>query len=324
MINIYKGEFKQLREGEKSALSQVCNQIGEHFTSDIFEYDQYNWEFFFDMFTFENGYPELNIDEFLQNNFHFLYGSDGGGYSHIDQVEALVHEVKEVLRKRGDIEEDHVQELAQDVYDRAENYGVPNAIKQGVRSISQNLFLWVPLCDSGGIGQMSISGCDTDCENWKQFETFFRKYFCPSMIPDEKPAEWKSADFWMETFAGNASYGGDAGIGIPLDGNEFIDWVEGENLIGIVRSCEKSWVEVGVLTFGNGAGHLETLPMDLSDYQLPAEEWEGKTEEDALKETVQVGIINNFIDSVFGISGFSSLGGSYNDNTWVSVKKENS
>jgi hypothetical protein len=302
-----------LRSLQICALKDVkalTQQLARQWSPYLFGASGRDWESQLQYLDFSLGYPRLDWEklmDFKDNNFEWTVDS------YDPELTTFSEDVRAQLEARKDMDPATITTLVGDATETADCCGLENAIWDTITGISQSLAVWVPLCNEEGIAQSGVSGCDTAGTEWKQFKRAFNRYFAPKEIKDTAPADWFKADFWLETYAGNAGYGGEAGFVLPLDGSAIASWAELKSLPKVIRRQGTVYCETGVLTFGNGAGHLEAVPLNLSKYTAPRDER-------------QAGIINNMVESVFGIVGFSSVnygeGTRYTTNLWFPLKPQ--
>lgn len=297
-----------IAKAPKAKLCAICQQLGQEFEVEFLSLQDRDWDTYLPLFSFDQGYPQLNRDKIMElRNMNLEWEVEVCDPS----LENWVGRLRAQLAARKDLTQAEQDRLVEDAREQASAWGFENAILSETHRIRRNLAVWIPVCNEDGIPQRTFSGCEKQSPEWRQFERFLRQRFVPKNIRANSPANWYQVETWLETFADNAGYGGDAGFVITMDGALFKEWMETQDLGKLIRSLGQTVAEVGVLTFGNGAGHLETLPLDLSKYRLPA-------------SARQAGIINNMITDTFGLCDFSSVntgdGTRWTSNLWFPLK----
>jgi hypothetical protein len=289
-------------------VSKLCQELASTWSPYLYEPSDLSWDTLLEKLEFPEGFPRINYEKVLEiqdNNWEWYVDS------YKPELQSFEDSVEGQLTARKDLTAKQIRKLVDQVSETADAHGMENAIWDGIARINSSLAIWVPLCTEEGIAQSGVSGCDETGSEWRQFKRAFKRYFAPSAVRDNAKPDWIKADFWLETYACNASYGGEAGFVLPLSGSDIIEWAKSKSLPKLIRQQGITFCETGVLTFGNGAGHLEAVPLDLSKYTAP-------------KDTRQAGVINNMVDSVFGIVGFSSInygdGTRWTTNIWFPLK----
>lgn len=187
-----------------------------------------------------------------------------------------------------------------------ENFDGRKPVMDLIGSIKQDLAIFVPLLPGPDttIPMERMSGCDQTSKEWKTFAAKAKNLVIAegSKYPLEKV---------LPELAGNASYGGEAGLVVLLDGKDFLKWMKEKDLWKVLRTFGKTKASLAVYDYNNGSGHdVEGNIIDWKKLRRPKQ--------------AQPGIVNNFIDSVFGIVGISKIDIPSNFNisgsgTWANI-----
>lgn len=274
----------------------LATQAGKDFTALWFEQRDQDWDTVLHYVEFETGekgsYPEIGAKDFYPDFSHpyreiHSAARENPLYPPTEEGDEKLQELQVAF------EEASLQENSWE-----------KEVEKLIPRIRQNLSLFLPILpDEETIPQARISGCDTESPQWETLKDWANTHvtqWCRS----------GSAEELLTELAENASYGGQPGLVVQLDGKDFTNWMKEKSLYEVLQGFGKTKASLAVYDFNNGSGHdIEALEID----------WKKVTPATGS----QPGIINNFIESVFGLVGNSSIsipgkGRGCWDNLWLS------
>jgi hypothetical protein len=162
-------------------------------------------------------------------------------------------------------------------------------VKALIKSIRQTLAVFLPILPGGDIAipRKKYSGCDTDSQEWKDTVAWTKTHIiqAESKYPLEKA---------LQELEDNANYGGEPGLLVRMDGEDFLKWMEKKSPWKVVQDWGKSKATLAVYDFGNGSGHdIESMMVAWNKIVQPPK--------------ARAGIINNFLEAVFHPTGNSEI-----------------
>lgn len=239
----------------------------------------------FERGTFERNqaYPELRpatIEKSIQETSHYLFA----------EIRSAAREVETYAATQAG--NDRLDEL-KDAFTEgmlANKKGNQEEIFNILGYLGQKLTLFatmIPGFEGNTYVEEVQYACDPKSKAWKKYVRKIQN------MSRETPEETNKT---LEVIRENATYGGIPGILFQIDGHELAKWIKTRNLTKIIRernNDENHLCDVGVLNFNNGSGHIESMKIDWSKFTI---NWQSPA-----------GIVNNYIDDIFGRCGNSKL-----------------
>lgn len=291
--------LSKIKEGTREEALQAAKDAGKEYEPLWFDYREQNWDtalYYLQFLPGENGpYPEINLENWFPD------------FSDIqEEIQAAGRENPIFAAPKKD-EEDPLEEI-EEAFETAcmIHFDAEKPVKNLLKNIQSTLQIFIPLLpNEETIPQQRYSGCDTESPQWKSVVNWAL----------QNVTDWKQDNppKLLQELAENATYGGQPGLIVPLDGKDVVLWIESKNLHELITSqgegCKTS---LAIYDFINGSGYdLDTITVN----------WKNVPK----VEGSQPGIINNFIEDVFGIVGNTPItipnkGRSYSDNIWLPTK----
>jgi hypothetical protein len=175
-----------------------------------------------------------------------------------------------------------------------ENSPARRSVLQMVQGLQQTLTMFLPLLGpEEEIPEKRGSGCIVTSPEWQKMLAWAKQNI--STWNGRAPQEQLLIEL-----AENASYGGTPGLTFKLSGLEVAEWIEVGSLQPVLAQKAQAQDKhnplgsLAVYDFLNGSGHdIEGLLPNWENLQWPSEP--------------RLGIINNFIDAVFWMTGNSPV-----------------
>jgi hypothetical protein len=190
------------------------------------------------------------------------------------------------------------EENFQEVYEAfqtscLDTFNVEPTILDAIKSQNQNISLFLSIIP-GYAGDTYLpegryAQVDQSTKPWENFKKELLHLTENNISKDELKTQ-------LQELAENATYGGHCGVVVTIKGPELAEWIQTKDLLSILKSRYAKTPEktrVAIYDFLNGSGHDVDLPLDWNKLQI---NWEGPC-----------GIINNFIEAVFGLVGNSTI-----------------
>lgn len=289
-----KKTLEKIESGTFEEALAAAVEAGKEYAPIWFDYRDRDWDHALHYITWKEGpkgkIPQLDFSEIYYDFSEPLKeihraGRENPIFAATDEGDERLEEVKSAF-----------QIACEETFDLA------TPVLKLISEIRQDLSIFVPLLrEDTAIPQARISGCDTKSNEWRRLLHWVKTH-----ITAVNRASLAEA---MEELAANASYGGDAGLVAKLDGKEFVQWLKGDDIYQILRQKGREKASLAIYDFNNGSGHdIESVELDWKKLRRAPKS--------------PIGIINNFIESVFGIVGNSSIhipnrGTGYRANIWV-------
>lgn len=299
MSLIDKKHLDAIESGTKKQALAAAKAAGTEYQPLWFDYNDSNWEIAL-------GY--IRVEEDVEKRFPALsFDNFQGDFS--EPFKEIHRAAREnpifAATEKGDVGLQKLKDTFQESCEETFDATVP--VKELIKGIRQDLAVFLPILPGQDVSipQMRFSGCDKESDEWKTFASWAKDHIIES--ESKYPLE-KS----LQELADNASYGGEPGLVVLLDGKDFLRWMEEKSIWPVIQGFGKTKASLAVYDFLNGSGH---------DIEGMAINWKAVTEPLASR----AGIINNFIDAVFGLVGISKIyipkplpnsGSGCNSNIW--------
>lgn len=270
----------KIEEGTKEEALAAAQSAGKEYTPLWFDYRDKDWECALHYIKFCEGekgaFPEITLEKWFpdfsepRREIHER-GRENPIFAPTEEGDEALDEIKDAFQTSC-----------------MEAFDAEKPVKDLISSIRETLQVFIPLLpDEETIPQQRFSGCDIESEEWKTLAKWAR----------ENVIHWKreNPENLLQELAENASYGGQPGLVVSLDGKDILQWMECQDLYEVITSQgESNKTSLAVYDFVNGSGH------DLEGITV---RWKNVPR----TQGSQPGIINNFIESVFGLVGNSRI-----------------